>query len=165
MKYDTLLAKSHKDGHANVTLAEHAKQVVAAAEALFGRADQPTRLCLCWLCFFRLDADNWPKFRTNLLTACVLYDWGKANDGFQDDVHGRRGSQAIRHEHFSALLIGLPEVTKWLQTNPFIDVPVVLSAVMTHHLRARCNSLQKDGFAERIQNKPVRLEFDTESFK
>jgi CRISPR-associated endonuclease/helicase Cas3 len=163
MKYDTLLAKSHKDGHRDVTLADHARQVVIAAEALFGTADQPTRLGTCWLRFFGLDAKIWPTLYTNLIAACVLHDWGKANDGFQDDVHGRRNCQAIRHEHLSALIIGLPEVTKWLESNPVIDVPVVLSAVMTHHLRAR-NSTQNDGFAVRWNRSRLDLLFDHKDF-
>jgi CRISPR-associated endonuclease/helicase Cas3 len=155
MKYDPLLAKSHKDGQPDVTLADHARQVVIAAEALFGKADHPTRLGKCWLRFFGLDAKIWPTFHTNLIAACVLHDWGKANDGFQEDVRGRRGCQAIRHEHLSALLIGLPEVMKWLASNPLIDVPVVLSAVMAHHLKARQNSTRRDGFAEKLNGKTI----------
>jgi CRISPR-associated endonuclease/helicase Cas3 len=166
MKYAPLLAKSHKDGHDDVTLADHTKQVVEAAEALFGTDNHPTRLGECWLRFFGLDAKMWPMFHTSLIAACVLHDWGKANDGFQDDVHGRCGCQAIRHEHLSALLIGLPEVTKWLESNPLIDVPVVLSAVMTHHLKARNNSSRRDGFAEKLNGKTaVRLSCDHGDFR
>lgn len=152
-KYETLLAKSSKKDCPVVTLGDHVRHVVLAAESLFGTAESPSRLGECWLRFFKMNVEVWSKFYTNLIAACVLHDWGKANDGFQDDVGGHRNSQAIRHEHLSALLIGLPEVQVWLAQNPLIDIPVVLSAVMTHHLRARSNSTRRDGFAEQLNQK------------
>lgn len=147
MKYDKLLAKSPSHGR-EVTLLQHTLDVIAAAEALYGVSDNPTRLGRCWLRFFKLDASKWQEFHANLIAACALHDWGKANDGFQDEIRGKRGSQAIRHEHLSALLIGLPQVTQWLQAaTPALDVSLVLSAVMTHHLKAGTNLLKRHGFA------------------
>lgn len=144
--YDKLLAKSHRGGN-EITLLEHTIHVMDAAEALFGTAAGPTRLGRCWLRFFKLGADAWPTFHANLLAACALHDWGKANDGFQDEMEGKRGSQAIRHEHLSALLIGLPQVTNWLEAaEPKLDVPVVLSAVLTHHLKAAFDATKRYGF-------------------
>ena len=115
MTYDKLLAKSPRDGH-EITLQAHTQHVIEAAKSLFGTTTRSTRLGRCWLRFFKLDA-VWPVFHANLLAACALHDWGKANDGFQDEVRGKQESQAIRHEHLSALLIGLPQVTQWLQNN------------------------------------------------
>ena len=43
-------------------------------------------------------------FARTLCAAAGFHDLGKANDGFQD-VLDRKGEQAIRHEHFSALLM------------------------------------------------------------
>lgn len=136
----TLWGKFHTTG---ITLLDHTKHVVQAGDALFGTADKPTRLGECWLRFFKLPETEWPRFYWNLLAAELLHDWGKANDGMQRVLNGK-GEQAIRHEHFSALLIGLPEVTAWLKGNARLDVPLILSAVLTHHLKA---SARKDGWA------------------
>ena len=148
---DELLAKSPK-GDRTVTLVQHTQDVVDAAEALFG-SEEATRLGKAWLRFFKLTEENWSNFRWNLLASCLLHDWGKANDGFQKMVRGK-GEQAIRHEHFSALLIGLPIVTAWLKQNANLDVPLVLSAVLTHHLKA---SGKADGFASVREGIIVRL--------
>lgn len=146
--YDKLLAKSRRDG-CEITLAEHTRQVIEAAETLFGTRSEPTRLGRCWLRFFNLNEDHWPAFHANLLAACALHDWGKANDGFQDAVRGKPDSQTIRHEHLSALLIGLPEIGHWLQGKPHLDLAIVLSAVLTHHLKAAASPSSADGFAVR----------------
>ncbi len=146
MKYEKLLAKSTRNGR-EITLLEHTQLVMDAAEALFGTTAGPTRLGRCWLRFFKLGEDAWPAFHANLLAACALHDWGKANDGFQDEVRGKHKSRAIRHEHLSALLIGLPQVTKWLDSAaPKLDIPVVLSAVLTHHLKAAFDPTKRYGF-------------------
>jgi CRISPR-associated endonuclease/helicase Cas3 len=152
MTYDKLLAKSPRDGR-EITLQAHTQHVIEAAQALFGTASRLKRLGRCWLRFFKLDGDAWPVFHANLLAACAMHDWGKANDGFQDEVRGKRDSQAIRHEHLSALLIGLPEVAKWLQRNLHLDIAVVLSAVMTHHLKAGFDCNKGDGFAARLRGR------------
>jgi CRISPR-associated endonuclease/helicase Cas3 len=157
MTYDKLLAKSPRDGH-EISLLAHTQHIIEAAQALFGTASHSIRLGQCWLRFFKLNDDVWPIFHANLLAACALHDWGKANDGFQDEVRGKRDSQAMRHEHFSALLIGLPQVTQWLQNNPNLDVALVLSAVMTHHLKAGFDPNKSDGFAARLRGRAsVRL--------
>lgn len=144
--YDILLAKAPRAGRRNITLLDHTLQVMDAAEALFGTAAKPTRLGLCWLRFFKLPAEVWPAFNANLLVACALHDWGKANDGFQDQLLGT-GNQAIRHEHLSALLIALPEVNAWLAAaEPKLDIPVILSAVLTHHLKAGFEATKRCGF-------------------
>jgi CRISPR-associated endonuclease/helicase Cas3 len=143
---DKLLAKSRYRGH-EISLLDHTIHVMDAAEALFGTAAGPTRLGRCWLRFFQLNPDLWPRFHANLLAACALHDWGKANDGFQDEVRGKRGCQAIRHEHLSALLIGLPQVSKWLDSAvPKLDLPIVVSAVLTHHLKAAFDPSKLYGF-------------------
>lgn len=151
MSYDKLLAKSPLAGR-EITLLEHTKHVIESAQALFGTAMRPTRLGRCWLRFFNLDDEAWPVFHANLLAACALHDWGKANDGFQDEVRGKRDSQAIRHEHLSALLIGLPLVAQWLNNDSRLDIAVVLSAVMTHHLKAGYDCNKRDGFAARLRD-------------
>lgn len=128
----TLFGKYHTTG---ITLYEHTMHVVAAGDALFGTAGGPTRLGECWLRFFKLPAESWGRFYGSLLAAELLHDWGKANDGMQAVLTGK-GGQAIRHEHFSALLVAHPMVWAWLGGRAEVDREVVLSAVLTHHLKA-----------------------------
>lgn len=140
---DPLWGKSKKSG---VTLYQHTLAVVEAGDALFGTADKPTRLGECWLRFFKLPPDTWKQFYWNLLAAELLHDWGKANDGMQRVLTGT-GDQAIRHEHFSAILIAQPPCWDWLGKRPELDREVVLSAVLTHHLKAREEADKRYGFA------------------
>jgi len=146
-----LLAKSPKkliNGEVRErTLLEHTRDVVEAAKALLGDA-QPTHLGKRWLEFFRIP-DQWGSFQRNLIAACVLHDWGKANDGFQQFVRGQ-GEQLMRHEHLSVLLVNLPEVQKWLAQGN-LDIPLVMSVVLTHHLKASAND---DGFAAQTNGAP-----------
>jgi len=151
---DKLLAKSprkNSDGTVSeVSLKEHTRDVVVSANAIFGDKSI-TRLGNQWLTFFKIP-DHGAVFRKNLLAACVLHDWGKANDTFQNAVL-RKGVQAIRHEHLSALLIALPPIQNSLVSHGF-DFPLVLSAVLTHHLKAKDT---RDGFAGSIGGPVFRI--------
>ncbi len=147
---EPLWGKFHTSG---VTLYRHTLAVVDAGDALFGRVDKPSRLGFCWLRFFKLPPETWPHFYWNLLATELLHDWGKANDGMQRVLTGQ-GEQKIWHEHFSALLIALENVTTWLSGNTSLDVPLVLSAVLTHHLRA---SGRADGFASAATGAVVKI--------
>ena len=147
---ETLWGKYHTTG---ITLLKHTRDVVEAGETLFGTAERQTRLGECWLRFFKLPSTEWQRFYWNLLAAELLHDWGKANDGMQRVLSGT-GEQKIRHEHFSALLIGLPEVTAWLEVNENLDVPLILSAVLTHHLKARPEA---DGWASALRQTRVSV--------
>lgn len=140
-----LLAKSPRGEH-RVTLLDHTRDVMDAAEALFGTASKRTRLGECWLRFFRIPEVPWAKFHGNLLAACGLHDWGKANDGFQNAMTGR-GQQAIRHEHLSTLLVAQKACWDWLGQRPDLDREVILSAVLTHHLKAVSDETKLHGFA------------------
>ena len=144
----TLLAKKPFPGSHRPPpeLLEHTKDVMDAAEAIFGTADRRTRLGECWQRFFKISDVPWAKFHSNLLVACGLHDWGKANRGFQDAMTND-GRQAIRHEHLSTLLIADAACWKWLEGLPELDREVVLSAVLTHHLEARYDEAKLHGFA------------------
>ena len=139
--------KKHCGQTQYVTLEQHTQHVLSAADALFG-LDEPTSLARSWLRFFRVP-QNWAEFRRDLTAACALHDWGKANDSFQQAVRNGK-DQAIRHEHLSALLLGLPCVETWLR-EASIDYPLVLSCVLTHHLKA---SSRADGFGQ-MPGQPV----------
>ena len=145
-----LWGKYHTTG---ITLLRHTTDVADAGTALFGTPAEPTRLGECWLKFFKLAPEQWARFAWNLLAAEWLHDWGKANDGMQRVLTGA-GDQAIWHEHFSALLVGLPAVTEWLKRNQELDVPLVLSAVLTHHLRAPEG---EGGWADPLADISIRL--------
>ena len=149
-----VLAKSRRirqDGTViEVTLAQHTSHVIEAAKELFGD-ESASHLGEQWLRFFRIPG-LWLAFRKSLIAACALHDLGKANDSFQNALEGK-GSQAIRHEHLSALLIASTEVRSWLEAAS-IDFPLLVSAVLTHHLKA---SDCRDGFATQSEAGPSRL--------
>ncbi len=126
-------------GDGRTTLLQHTFDVMDACESLFGTADQPTRLGLSWLRFFRVSKEQFRAFHINLLTAAAAHDWGKANDGMQNVLSKRPGKQVIRHEHLSGLLLDLESVVDWLKQRqePSIDQDIVLAAVISHHLKAK----------------------------
>lgn len=141
-----LLAKSSQPGREPKTLLQHTLDVMNAAEWLFGTRDTPTRLGREWLRFFKVPLKRWPTFLVNLLASAGGHDWGKANSSFQQAVL-KGGEQVIRHEHLSALMLGLDPVTVWLRTGLEIDTELVLSAVLTHHLKAASDMTKRHAFA------------------
>jgi CRISPR-associated endonuclease/helicase Cas3 len=67
----------------------------------------------------------------------LLHDLGKANAGFQAAVRATGFlAQPVRHEHLSALVLMLPEVSAWLEASSQIDIDVIAAAVLSHHLKA-----------------------------
>jgi CRISPR-associated endonuclease/helicase Cas3 len=136
-----LLAKSPQNGR-YLTLVQHTRDVMDAAESLFGIPVSPTRLGLAWLRFFRISEDCFRLFHGNLLASAAFHDWGKANDGMQTLLRGE-GQQVIRHEHLSGLLLVQPGFVNWLtaRADPAIDQDIVLAAVISHHLKANSQSL------------------------
>ncbi len=129
----TLLAKSPARDGSRKGLAAHSADVMDAFEALFGTRDAPSRLAGAWLRFFRLPMEVFGTFHANGLAACGLHDVGKATDSFQGAVTDHR-PQVIRHEHMSSLVLSLPQVQVWLDSE--LDTDLVLSAVAGHHLKA-----------------------------
>ncbi len=129
-----ILAKSPIPGRQPKTLLCHTKDIMASVELLYGNANAPTRLAREWLRFFRLKNEDYERFLMNTLAAAACHDLGKANDGFQKVVR-RNGDQSIRHEHLSGLLLSLPDFKWWLSCNPLLDFDVVLSSVISHHLK------------------------------
>ncbi|MBD3284840.1 CRISPR-associated endonuclease Cas3'', partial [candidate division WOR-3 bacterium] len=123
------------------TLLGHSQNVVESFECLFGNEAKPTRLSEQWLRFFRLEEKE--KFFVNGLAACALHDIGKANSGFQETIKQPGGTQVVRHEHLSGLLLWMPEIKKWLTTIQNLDAEVVISAVICHHLKANAEGFPK----------------------
>lgn len=141
-------------------LEAHTRSVCEAVEALLGARAQPTRLALALLRFFKLPSDEFEALRLNTIVAATLHDIGKANDGFQAAVGNqefRKREQAIRHEHLSALWTAHPTIDQWLRagSDSRLDVDVILSAIATHHLKARRDGTQTEiGFAGPMGNQP-----------
>jgi CRISPR-associated endonuclease/helicase Cas3 len=141
VKYRYLLAKSSDNPESpdpDATLLGHTKKVVESFKILFGSSmEEPTRLANQWMRFFRLDDGDFRIFFVNGAAACALHDIGKANNGFQDLVRGRRGFQAIWHEHLTGLLITLLGISQCFVDVPLLNGRMLLSAVIGHHLRAK----------------------------
>jgi CRISPR-associated endonuclease/helicase Cas3 len=89
-----------------------------------------------WARLFRLPAEHAARLSPHLVASAAFHDWGKASSSFDDQLkHGK--AAVIRHEHLSSLLLGLKPVHEWLGTRPDLDRDLILSAVLTHHLKAR----------------------------
>ncbi|OQW34295.1 MAG: hypothetical protein A4E19_02205 [Nitrospira sp. SG-bin1] len=133
---EKILAKSPV-GSREITLSEHVATVRDAVVYLFGSTEQPTRLGREWVRFFRLQPSQFQEFLLNLKLAAIFHDLGKANDGFQKAIR-RVGTQAIRHEHLSALLLYSDPMRTWLSDRRSlgVDVEIVIAAVLSHHLKA-----------------------------
>lgn len=138
--FDVLLAKRLSDRAEQPareqTLVGHTEKVIESLIVMFGDHESPSRLASSWLRFFGLMEKDFSRFWVNSVAACGVHDPGKANDGFQHGVRGKAGSQVIRHEHLSGLLLCCPEIREWLQDIPDSDFMIVLGAVVSHHLKA-----------------------------
>ncbi len=143
-----LLAKS-PHGDRRITLFQHTLDVMNSAEWIFGTNSGPTALGLAWTRLFRIPVQRWAEFHLNLLASAALHDWGKASSSFQAIVYGEASAQIIRHEHLSALMVALDRVTSWLKRRPEVDTDLVLSAVLTHHLKATADPSKAHFFAAR----------------
>lgn len=129
-----LLAKSPPKNHPTriVTLYAHLSQTEQAARAIFKPG---SRTLEAWLRFFRLDKEQEATFLMHIIVAGLLHDIGKANKDFQGLVtHTLIGAQSVRHEHFSAMLLFLPEMSAWLKEK--LDLDILAAAVLSHHCKA-----------------------------
>jgi CRISPR-associated endonuclease/helicase Cas3 len=145
---DDLFAKSSP----RLSLVRHTDDVVNAGLWMFGTHAEPTRLGRAWLRFFKLGPGQAADFYAALPAAAAFHDWGKANSSFEDAIlHGK--PQLIRHEHLSALMLAADGVQPWLQSQPAVyrNRDVILSAVVTHHLKAR----DQAGLAPRLSEQTV----------
>jgi CRISPR-associated endonuclease/helicase Cas3 len=115
-------------------LFQHLRDTEQAASELFRVG---TRWSQSYLRFFRLAADDHPRFLLNLRVAALLHDIGKANEDFQTAMLSSGfKAQSLRHEHLSALLLCEPTMRAWLESAAGIDVDIVIAAVLSHHLKA-----------------------------
>lgn len=137
------MISAKRDGRGRRTsLFEHSLAVVSAGHALYGSpASGLTRIGLRFTHFFGLAATDNVRFIRNLHIACWLHDIGKANDGFQNAIE-RTGTQVLRHEHVSALLLCEGEFGSWLRTVlSDADFHLVIAAIASHHLKSDLGGL------------------------
>lgn len=132
-----LLAKSPRPGKL-ITLQDHSIDTARVGDLIFNLR---TRVGRNYCKAFGFNDYETTLFSLNLKVACLLHDIGKANEGFMRAVSGERYSQVIRHEHLSAMILYLPVIREWLEQNPDIKFEPVLSAVLSHHLKAERTSI------------------------
>lgn len=131
---DQLFAKSGRNGR-EFTLQSHLKDAEKAVLEIF-RPEK--RWFRNWCRFFKIteQADR-EKFLLHLRIAALFHDIGKANEEFQSLVNNKLdGRQTLRHEHISALILHLPQVRGWLAQNKNLDLEIITSAVLSHHLKS-----------------------------
>ena len=130
----SLLAKSKRKG-VEVTLQNHLYDVEKAARQVF---NLDKRWGKNWCRFFKIiERKEQERFLQHLRIGALFHDIGKANEEFQDLVSGKSGfKQTLRHEHLSALILHLSEVREWLKQNNDLDLDVITSAVLSHHIKA-----------------------------
>ncbi|WP_036095094.1 CRISPR-associated helicase/endonuclease Cas3 [Leptospira weilii] len=129
-----LLAKTKTNDGREISLQEHSLDTETAGSAIFKKG---SRFLNNWLRFFKVKKEDEEKFLLNLSVACLFHDIGKANEDFQKAINETTFfHQGIRHEHLSAFVLHLPEIRKWLSQNKNLDLPIITSAVLCHHLKA-----------------------------
>lgn len=128
-----LLAKSIMEGGRTLSLEQHLLDAEQAALSIFKK---DSRFLENWLRFFKLNLNDADRFLINLRVACLFHDVGKANVDFQKAIREHGFQQGIRHEHLSAFVLHLPEIREWLSDNKDLDLPLITSAVLCHHLKA-----------------------------
>ncbi len=111
---------------------DHLQDTALAGRLIFSDTRVGRNFCRA----FKLDSDETVRFLLNLEIACLFHDIGKANEGFLNAVLGKPNSQVVRHEHLSAMILQLPEISSWLSFNSEINLDIITAAVLSHHLKA-----------------------------
>jgi CRISPR-associated endonuclease/helicase Cas3 len=146
-----LLAKSRHRTYGDLSLEQHLADTEEAAREIF---DPSQRAAQNFLRFFRLDPkQDGELFLTSLRVAALFHDVGKANAHFYGCVaRTTTDVQAVRHEHFSGLVLCLPEVKAWLSKSAALDYDAICASVLSHHLK-----VEKPGNHEWAWCQPRRL--------
>ncbi|NLV45372.1 MAG: CRISPR-associated helicase Cas3' [Candidatus Hydrogenedentes bacterium] len=149
---DVILAKSCRNGDGpryHETLAGHSDMVAKSFCSLFGQVDNPSHLGQCWTRFFNIPKEWWSEFwRTGLASSC-LHDMGKANSSFQAAVRRPGTTQAVRHEHFSGILLHCQSIQEWISS--FCQWERVVTTILGHHLRFNYEEFCQEGLINAFQ--------------
>lgn len=146
---ETILAKSPAiQGRVSFheTLEGHAGSVAESFQLLFQAESQSGRLGRKWLAFFKLSDTDWNSFTAHGVASAWLHDLGKANNSFQQLVRRESTAQAIRHEQLSGLLLNLSDVAAYF--SQYLDLDLLLSVIMSHHLRLDRKTIGQAGLFE-----------------
>jgi CRISPR-associated endonuclease/helicase Cas3 len=146
---ENLWAKSKKydaEGKLELSclLVPHTLDVVAATKAILNAVDNELKR------FFKLTDKQVQVVRACSLLAAFFHDIGKANDGFIRMLK-KEGTQEIRHEHLSALIMSLPQIRTWLKGN--FDYEITRVVVAGYHLKTANrdnNDLRFFGFTQQL---------------
>ena len=140
LRTDRLWAKSWNENYDgpppnHVFLAQHLADVCEAAKQVLAcTGDDQLRAV-------GLTPNEWrERFNRIVVLAAAVHDLGKANDHFQGMITGRRdvceNPQGLRHEWVSVLMLGLPEIRRWLLpavSASETDWQIMLWAIAGHH--------------------------------
>ncbi|PJZ60802.1 CRISPR-associated helicase/endonuclease Cas3 [Leptospira adleri] len=163
MTQEKLLAKRKTNDGREITLQEHSLDTEKVAISIFKKE---SRFLNNWLRFFKLKKEDEEKFILNLRISCLFHDIGKANEDFQKAVKDKDFfHQGLRHEHLSAFVLHLPEIRNWLSQNEEVDIPIITSAVLCHHLKATDKSEHPYKWLTKPLRDFVRLNLSHEEIK
>ena len=141
---DRLLAKSWSGNGPlprGVLLQGHTAEVLAAARHLLAARGSASLLAV------GLSVTLLPRLERIVLLACLIHDFGKCSDHFQQMIHGARNQrQLIRHEAVSALLVWISDLRGWLASGLMdpADLILVLAAAAGHHRKFPGGALQDE---------------------
>jgi CRISPR-associated endonuclease/helicase Cas3 len=141
---EKLLAKSRK--HGELTVEQHCNDAERACARLFAPG---TRWGDGFPRFFGVVASDRPRWLRNARVACVFHDIGKAQASFYAAVSDGISTQAVRHEHLSAILLHVPAVKAWLGRGQGLDHDAISAAVLSHHVKAAADDASDRGVSYR----------------
>lgn len=125
-------------------LVPHTLDVVAATRTILKVLGNDLRR------FFKLTDEQVQIVRASSLLAAFFHDIGKANDGFIRMLK-KKGTQVIRHEHLSALIMSLPQIRNWLKGSFDYEITRVVAA--GYHLKTanrNNNNPRFSGFTQQL---------------
>lgn len=147
-----LLAKTRKfDGDGKLKqgclLVDHTRDVVTATKKIIQVLSNDLQR------FFKLTEEQMPQLIATSVLAAFCHDIGKANDGFIAMLE-KKGKQAIRHEHLSALVMSCQKFREWIKPVTNVDYEIARLVVAGYHLKTAVlenTNPRLFGFAQKLR--------------